>query len=535
MNFAEQKNALIEFLFDLQKQVKADVATRDIDVVMRLHDIGGANGLILSEVWCLYEGVRRVLAGEDAPTNLSAFLTENGEWEEESLGKIPSIAYAIQQKIFDPLFPILKAAGFQLKDGKVPPPPAAPIASPYAPVPSPLSGSSFQVSGSSRSPATASGLEASISKLAAAPAPLDEKYVRALVRIAAGTTYSEQKLREAFEDLPQGLRNAVASVDTANAVQGIAKKYFLHVDQMGALASETGLVLLGLTHPADFIPNLAKRLRVPEDKAKEIAREISAQILGKVREALRTLHESSESSNSQFPISKQAQKTNIQNTNQKTSEPLRKLNVMPAQGAVNTPYSAGAKWNTGENILNKQKESSKLPARQGSGSPFGTQPPKAAPTNNNPRLEDSAPPFLRGIKGDTLSRDEVMRGIENPDKFKVQSSKFESQLPTSNSQLKTPVGPTGWKPPAADGGKSQFPISNFQGNQTARSPFPKYPINKLETVAPKPPAAPRPSMPPPPTASAAPQDFLDQKLQGPASLPKEERKYSSDPYREPLE
>ena len=120
--------------------------------------------------------------------------------------------------------------------------------------------------------------------------PMDEKNMRALVRIAAGTKYGEEELRNAFEDLPLGLRQSLSSVDTANSIQEIAKKYLLHVDQMAALASETGLVLLGLTHPADFIKNLAGRLRVPEERAKEIARETSSQILVKVRESLRSLH-----------------------------------------------------------------------------------------------------------------------------------------------------------------------------------------------------------------------------------------------------
>jgi len=246
----------------------------------------------------------------------------------------------------------------------------------------------------------------------------DEKNLRALFRISVGTSYTEDALREKFESLPQGLRQAIASVDTANAVQTIAKRYILHVDQMGALSSETGLVLLGLTHPRDFTKNLAARLRVSEQRALEIAKSVSEAVLVKVKETLRGLHDAP-----QKPTT-----DNRQPTTERPPEPVKKLNVLSSQ--IETPQTA--RWNTGE---------------------------------------------------EKLSREEVLKGVENP---------------------KEAVGPTGWKP------------------QTKPSPMPSLPIKP-------------PSLPPPPPQVQKPKSILDEKLTQTVSLPREEKKYSVDPYREPLQ
>ncbi len=155
------------------------------------------------------------------------------------------------------------------------------------------------------------------------------------------------------------------------------------------------------------------------------------------------------------------------------------------------------------------------------------------------------------------------------------------QQSTTISPKASPVGPTGWKPPQS----ASLPI-------VSRTGLPKYPINKLEMAAPERTAASvervaaserreettpavseyavydysnapnnnpsrqptlvrgikgdkvRPQSEAPQSSPASPaknenekveEDFLDQKLQAPMAVPKEERHYSSDPYREPLQ
>ncbi|MDP3784560.1 MAG: hypothetical protein Q8R12_00560, partial [bacterium] len=86
------------------------------------------------------------------------------------------------------------------------------------------------------------------------------------------------------------LKTAIYSADSSTAIENISKKSGLHIDQMGKLAEETGLVMLGLTHPKDFIPHLVERLGVDKLTARNIAEDINQQIFQKVRESLKKIH-----------------------------------------------------------------------------------------------------------------------------------------------------------------------------------------------------------------------------------------------------
>lgn len=106
--------------------------------------------------------------------------------------------------------------------------------------------------------------------------------------------YTQQQLREKYENLPEDLKNAIFSVESSDAIQKISKNYGLMIDQMGELASETGLVMLGFTHPKDYIKNLSGRLGVDIETAKKIAQEINVEIFSKIKETLKKLHGISE-------------------------------------------------------------------------------------------------------------------------------------------------------------------------------------------------------------------------------------------------
>jgi hypothetical protein len=105
------------------------------------------------------------------------------------------------------------------------------------------------------------------------------------------TKYTPEQLREIYLKLPEDLKDAIFSVDSAEIIQAISKKYNLAIDKTGELADETGLVMLGLSHPKDFISNLSRRLQADKETAEKIAGEINSQIFVKVRESLKKIHE----------------------------------------------------------------------------------------------------------------------------------------------------------------------------------------------------------------------------------------------------
>jgi hypothetical protein len=104
------------------------------------------------------------------------------------------------------------------------------------------------------------------------------------------TTYTTEQLEQIFENLPDELRKAIASVESANILMEVGKKHNLLIDKIGEMSDETGMVLFGLTHPKDFVANLASRLGVDIETARNIADEINTKIFAQVRESLKKMH-----------------------------------------------------------------------------------------------------------------------------------------------------------------------------------------------------------------------------------------------------
>src|SRR3989339_937760 len=106
--------------------------------------------------------------------------------------------------------------------------------------------------------------------------------------------YTDQQIAQMYDNLPEDLKDSIFSVDTTSVVNEIGRKYGLAIDKIGDLANETGMVMLGVTHPNEFIGNLADRLDVDKEKARAIAQEINEQIFKKVRDSIRKIHNTRE-------------------------------------------------------------------------------------------------------------------------------------------------------------------------------------------------------------------------------------------------
>ncbi len=103
-------------------------------------------------------------------------------------------------------------------------------------------------------------------------------------------TYTDQQIAQMYDNLPEDLKDAIFSVEMSSVVEKIGRENQLNIEQIGDLANETGMVMLGVTHPDEFITNLAERLGVEKEKARAIAHEINDQIFKPVRDSLRKIH-----------------------------------------------------------------------------------------------------------------------------------------------------------------------------------------------------------------------------------------------------
>lgn len=102
--------------------------------------------------------------------------------------------------------------------------------------------------------------------------------------------FTEEQISQMYDNLPEDLKEAIFGVEMSNIVEKIGRKHTLNIEQIGDLANETGMVMLGVTHPDEFIINLTDRLKIDKEKSRTIAQEINEQIFKPVRDSLRKIH-----------------------------------------------------------------------------------------------------------------------------------------------------------------------------------------------------------------------------------------------------
>ena len=101
----------------------------------------------------------------------------------------------------------------------------------------------------------------------------------------------QQTIKDRYKSLPADIKEAIKSNDLAGKFNLIAEKHSLHVDQNGALQTETLLVMLGLESTHDYLGNIQKELDISRDEALSIAIDINSQILDPIKDSLRIMQE----------------------------------------------------------------------------------------------------------------------------------------------------------------------------------------------------------------------------------------------------
>lgn len=102
--------------------------------------------------------------------------------------------------------------------------------------------------------------------------------------------YTKEQLKQIFKSLPEDLQDAITSVESAQILSEIGKKFKLHLDQQSFLGDETGYVLLGVSDPMEFVSSLSIKLGIDRNTASQIVSEINEKIFVKIKESLRQIH-----------------------------------------------------------------------------------------------------------------------------------------------------------------------------------------------------------------------------------------------------
>ena len=102
------------------------------------------------------------------------------------------------------------------------------------------------------------------------------------------TPYTTEQLWKVYEKLPQELREAVFSEETADAIFNSCERN--NVEEVSRIAYYVGLVLMGLILPQEFSGVLIADVKLPKTLADAIARDINRLVFYPVKPALEQLH-----------------------------------------------------------------------------------------------------------------------------------------------------------------------------------------------------------------------------------------------------
>jgi len=100
---------------------------------------------------------------------------------------------------------------------------------------------------------------------------------------------TQDELWKLYEGLPEELKSAIFSAETAEQIRSICERN--EIDEVQKVAKLTGNVLLGILFPENFQSELEKELEIGSEPAKNVTQEINRFIFYPVRPVLEKLHE----------------------------------------------------------------------------------------------------------------------------------------------------------------------------------------------------------------------------------------------------
>ena len=103
--------------------------------------------------------------------------------------------------------------------------------------------------------------------------------------------YPKEQLWKIYEKLPEELKEAIFSEETAESIGKICQENEVQEEKIPEIARYTGHVFMGLLSPDEFQETLETELELESEIAKKIAFQINRYIFRPVQESLRLLYE----------------------------------------------------------------------------------------------------------------------------------------------------------------------------------------------------------------------------------------------------
>lgn len=102
--------------------------------------------------------------------------------------------------------------------------------------------------------------------------------------------YNQKQLWGLFNVLPDKLKDAIFSEETANAISDICQKHQIEDNQKSEIAKLVGDSLMGLLPPDKLHESIQAQIGIEQAEAEKIALEINRFILYPAKEALSSLY-----------------------------------------------------------------------------------------------------------------------------------------------------------------------------------------------------------------------------------------------------
>lgn len=99
----------------------------------------------------------------------------------------------------------------------------------------------------------------------------------------------EAEFEQKYSHLPNDIQQALSSLETERALETIAKKYNLHIDQIGAFYDVVEKVLTGEIKPINFTSEIIRISGIDETTARGITQDANEGIFKPLQESIRQL------------------------------------------------------------------------------------------------------------------------------------------------------------------------------------------------------------------------------------------------------
>jgi hypothetical protein len=123
--------------------------------------------------------------------------------------------------------------------------------------------------------------------------------------------YSDEQVKERFDNLPNDIKTAITSVDFAKTLQFIGEENNLHYDKLDILFEEVGFVMLGFKSVKDFANTLSSRLGMQMSEILPVVKGVDELIFKPIKESLEKNVETHEEKNEYTFIDKSEEDSHL--------------------------------------------------------------------------------------------------------------------------------------------------------------------------------------------------------------------------------